>query len=285
MEYILAGQQVTPVPVQEASTSSCDWIALPIRHNNFTYWKTTIRPLHGWIKPLTNTNLAQWKTCSTQLFHGWQLHEATAKMSTVFITSLFACLGFLLLSTNLTMSGQPVPSPKLTHLVAYALYHTRLASCITSASLLLPMSLHMVKRFRPEEFHIRWSLTDMHGNYLTPSRKATAFRSKVLQDNYHTAPQGTSNSARSIIHHKVLTYQHFQNMAELQDTSETPSHCRKLTKKCKNAASITRMRFGASWRCRRWLGAHMHPVLIMPAPRESMVTSWKVPASLEWCKV
>ena len=58
-------------------------------------------------------------------------------MSAGFITSLFACPEFPPPSTNLTASGQPVPSPKLAHFVAYALHRTRLASCVTFASLFL----------------------------------------------------------------------------------------------------------------------------------------------------
>jgi len=68
---------------------------------------------------------------------GYYGHEPTAKMAAAFITSLFACPEFPPPSTNLTSSGQPVPSPKLAHFVAYALHRTRLASCVTFAALFL----------------------------------------------------------------------------------------------------------------------------------------------------
>jgi hypothetical protein len=68
---------------------------------------------------------------------GYYGHEATAKMGAAFITSLFACPELPPPSTNLTSSGQPVPSPKLALFVAYALHRTRLASCVTFAALFL----------------------------------------------------------------------------------------------------------------------------------------------------
>ena len=149
-------------------------------------------------------DLVQWKICSTQLFDGWQLHEATAKMSAAFITSLFTCQEFLLPLTNLPASGQPVPFSKLAHFIAYALHHTHPASCITFASLFLPTTFHM-----------------------------------VLQDNYNTAPRDASNSTKSMIHHKASTYQHFQNAADTQDTSETSSIASRWLMIDKDRGSIT----------------------------------------------
>lgn len=68
---------------------------------------------------------------------GYYGHEQTAKMAAAFITSLFACPELPPPTTNLTSSGQPVPSPKLAMFIAYALHRTRLASCVTFASLFL----------------------------------------------------------------------------------------------------------------------------------------------------
>ena len=143
-------------------------------------------------------DLAQWKNCSNHSFHGQPLHEATAKMSAAFVTSLFACPEFPPPSTSLTAPGQPVPSPKLANRVAYALHHTCLASCITFA-------LHFI----------------LIGYYFAPSMAATAFRSKALQDNYDTDPQDASVVAKPTIPHKVLTHQHSQNAAESQEANET----------------------------------------------------------------
>ena len=80
--------------------------------------------------------LALWKTCSSQSFNERPLHEVTEKISAAFITSPFACPEFPLPSTNLTASGQPVPSPKLTNLVAYTLHRT-----ITTLHLKMPALL------------------------------------------------------------------------------------------------------------------------------------------------
>jgi len=68
---------------------------------------------------------------------GYYGHESTAKMAAAFITSLFACPELPPPSTNVSSSGQPVPSPKLAQFVAYALHRTRLAPCVTFAALYL----------------------------------------------------------------------------------------------------------------------------------------------------
>ena len=120
-------------------------------------------------------DLAQWTTCSNHLFNGWQHHEAPVKTLTAFISSLFTCPELPSPSTNLTMSGQPVPSPKLAHFVAYAPHHTHQASCITFASLFLSMTFHLVKQFRYKEFHIQQSLTVKHGDYPAPSTAVAVF--------------------------------------------------------------------------------------------------------------
>jgi len=164
---------------------------------------------------------AQWKACGNQLFDGRQLHEVPAKTSTAFITSLFTSPEFPPPSTNLTTSGQPVPSPKLAHVVAYALHRTRQASCVTFASLFLSTSFHLVKRFLHKEFLIRQSLTSKQGDYTAPSIATAAFRLQALQDNYDTAPQDASKVAKPTIHLEVPTYQHYLNMAELRNTNET----------------------------------------------------------------
>jgi hypothetical protein len=55
------------------------------------------------------------------------------------------------------------------------------------------------------------------------------------------------------------------------------------TKNKNNAAGIARMRFGASWRCRRRLGAIMRSISTAPAPRESNGTPWRVLSrQVEW---
>ena len=64
-------------------------------------------------------------------------HEQTAKMAAAFITSLFSCPDLPPPSTNVTSTGAPVPSPKLALFIAYSLHRTRLAACVTFASLYL----------------------------------------------------------------------------------------------------------------------------------------------------
>ncbi|KAF8314905.1 hypothetical protein DL93DRAFT_2079503 [Clavulina sp. PMI_390] len=51
-----------------------------------------------------------------------------------FVTELFSCPESPPPTTNLTPSGQPVPSPKLPQFVGYALHRTRLPECVTFAS-------------------------------------------------------------------------------------------------------------------------------------------------------
>lgn len=63
--------------------------------------------------------------------------DVQAKMSAPFITSLFACPELPPPSTNVSSSGQPVPSPKLAQFVTYVLHRTRFAPCVTFAALYL----------------------------------------------------------------------------------------------------------------------------------------------------
>lgn len=71
--------------------------------------------------------------------NGYYDYEQAAVMAATFISSLFACRELHPPTTNLTSPGQPVP--KLAIFIAYVLYRTRLASCVTFASLFLLQQL------------------------------------------------------------------------------------------------------------------------------------------------
>ena len=58
---------------------------------------------------------------------------------------------------------------------------------------------------------------------------------------------------------------------------QTPPHCKKPMKKCKNAAGVTKKCFSTSWQCWQWSGAIMHLISMASTSRESNGTPWKVP--------
>lgn len=109
-------------------------------------------------------------------------------MSAAFITSLFACPELPPPSANVNSSGQPVPSPKLAHFIAYALHRTRLAPCITRlAPCITFAALFLLQRLKNRFPAARGS--SGHRMFIS----AFMIASKVVRDDMY------SNKSRAVV--------------------------------------------------------------------------------------